>query len=54
MKSVNTRYPDDLHEQVKAASEEDERSFNGEVVWLLRQGLAARATTPVGEKEPQP
>lgn len=49
MKSVNTRYPDDLHEQVKAASEEDERSFNGEVVWLLRQGLAARPAKPTEE-----
>jgi predicted HicB family RNase H-like nuclease len=42
MKSVNTRYPDEVHEQVKVTSEEDHRSFNSQVIDLIERGLEAR------------
>ena len=41
-KNVNLRLDDDLHAQVKQASEDDERSLNGEIAWLLRTALEDR------------
>ena len=35
--SINTRYPDDVLRDMRKLSEQHERSFNGEVIWALRQ-----------------
>jgi predicted HicB family RNase H-like nuclease len=42
MKHINLRVPDDIHEQLVAAAETDDRSLNREILWLLRAALAAR------------
>ena len=42
MPEMHLRLPDDLHAALKAAAEQDERSMNGEILWLLRSALAAR------------
>jgi predicted HicB family RNase H-like nuclease len=34
----------ELHRQLEVAASEDERSLNGEIVWLLRAGLDSRST----------
>ena len=33
---------EDLHRRIGAAAAEDERSLNGEIIWLLRVGLDSR------------
>jgi hypothetical protein len=33
---------DELHQRVEAAAAEDERSVNGEIIWLLRVALEWR------------
>jgi len=35
--SINTRYPEDVLRDMRKLSEQHERSFNGEVIWALRQ-----------------
>ena len=45
MKQLNLRLPDDLHAEVAAAAEQDERSINGEIIWLLKAALRARMET---------
>jgi len=42
MPKLNLRLPDDLHAALKAAADEDQRSLNGEILWLLRAALAQR------------
>jgi predicted HicB family RNase H-like nuclease len=42
MANVNIRIPDELHEELRVASQEDQRSLNGEILWLLRQALDNR------------
>lgn len=42
MPNINIRIPDDLHAALKTAAEADERSLNGEILWLLKAALAAR------------
>lgn len=42
MKTVSVRLPDDIHDRIKATAELDRRSLNGEILWLLEQGLDAR------------
>lgn len=55
MRHVNLRLPDDVHADLKAAAAEDDRSLNGEVVWLLRQALTARRSNPrIGYPGPAP
>jgi predicted DNA-binding protein len=39
MKSISVRFPDELHERLKQASETDRRSVNAEILWLVEQGL---------------
>lgn len=49
------RLPDDLHADLKTAATEDDRSLNGEIVWLLRQALTARRSNPrIGYPCPAP
>jgi hypothetical protein len=33
---------DELHQRLEAAASEDERSVNGEIIWLIRVGLEWR------------
>ena len=40
--TISVRLPQDLHDALKAAAGEDERSLNGEILWLLRAALSAR------------
>ena len=42
MKQLQLRIPPDVHERVKAASVEDRRSLNGELLWLIEVGLEQR------------
>lgn len=42
MTQFTIRLPDELHEQIKQVAGDDERSLNGEIVWLLRVGLKQR------------
>jgi hypothetical protein len=46
MKSVNVRFPDDLHARVKAVSERDRRSLNAQILWLIEKGLQASDSSP--------
>lgn len=39
---INTRYPADVLEQMKKLAQAHERSFNGEVVWALREYIQQR------------
>ncbi len=39
-KQLSTRYPFDILNTLKALAREHNRSFNGEVVWALRQYIA--------------
>jgi hypothetical protein len=34
---INTRYPKDVLEEMRKLAEQHERSFNGEVMWALRE-----------------
>lgn len=36
------RLPHDLHEALKEAAERENRSLHGQIVYLLRQGLAKK------------
>lgn len=40
---TQVRFPRDLHERIAAEAQAQERSFNGQVIWLLRQALAEQA-----------
>ena len=46
MAQFTIRVPDELHADVKRAAEEDRRSGNGEIEWLLAAALARRRHTP--------
>jgi hypothetical protein len=35
--SINTRYPYEVYELMKDLAETHERSFNGEIIWALRE-----------------
>jgi hypothetical protein len=39
---INTRYPPDVLEAIRQFAKEDQRSFNGEVIWILREYIARR------------
>jgi len=36
---ISIRFPVDLLEAIRKQAKEHERSFNGEVIWMLRQAL---------------
>ena len=42
MSQLNLRLPEDLLIELRAAAAADQRSLNGEILWLLRQALDAR------------
>lgn len=42
MGKITVRLPDDLHEQITEAAEDDDRSLNSEIVRLLRAALKNR------------
>ena len=35
--SINTRYPQDILEAIRVFAQADSRSFNGMVIWILRE-----------------
>jgi len=37
---INTRYPNDLLEEMRKLAKQHDRSFNGEVIWALRSYVA--------------
>jgi len=41
-KSISIRFPLDIIDDIKDLAQEDERSFNGEVVWIVRQYIQER------------
>ena len=42
MVKLTIRIPPDVHEQLVSAAAADERSLNGEILWLLRKAIEAR------------
>jgi hypothetical protein len=40
--NINTRYPHDVHEAIKKFAQEDSRSFNNMVIWILREYIQMR------------
>jgi hypothetical protein len=40
--SINTRYPQDVLEVIRQFAQEDSRSFNGMVIWILREYIKQR------------
>ncbi|HEX4208657.1 MAG TPA: hypothetical protein VHZ51_31535 [Ktedonobacteraceae bacterium] len=41
-KKIQVRFPVDVWQDLKQFSQEDQRSFNGEVIWILRNYIAER------------
>jgi hypothetical protein len=39
---INTRYPSDVYAAIKQFAQEDSRSFNGMVIWILREYIKRR------------
>jgi predicted DNA-binding protein len=48
-KQASIRIPDEMRTTVEHLAEQEGRTFSGQVTWLLRQALAARAFS-----KPQP
>jgi hypothetical protein len=40
---INTRYPADVYTAIKQFALEESRSFNGMVIWILREYIKRRA-----------
>jgi hypothetical protein len=40
------RFPPDVLEAIRQFAKEDQRSFNGEVIWILRGYMAKRQEKP--------
>ena len=40
--AMNTRYPPDVLEVIRQFAQEDSRSFNGMVIWILREYIRQR------------
>lgn len=50
--SVNVRFPKELHRAVKALSEAEDRSLNGQILACLRACVEGRHRTPSGASLP--
>ena len=50
MATFTIRIPDEMRDRIKAAADEDRRSMNGEIEWLLESSLVSRQAgrTPGG------
>jgi hypothetical protein len=44
MATFTIRIPDEMRDRIKAAADEDRRSMNGEIEWLLGSSLEQRET----------
>jgi predicted DNA-binding protein len=42
-KQASVRIPDEMRAKLEQLAEQEGRTFSGQVTWLLRQALAARA-----------
>lgn len=42
-KRISIRFPLDVLQGIRAMAREHERSFNGEIIWILRQYLQAQS-----------
>lgn len=42
MAQFTIRIPDEMRDRIKAAADEDRRSMNGEIEWLLADSLSRR------------
>lgn len=51
MAQFTIRIPDDLHDRIKTAADEDRRSMNGEIEWLLADSLNHRETAIEKERQ---
>jgi hypothetical protein len=40
--AMNTRYPPEVVEAIRQFAQEDSRSFNGMVIWILREYIRMR------------
>ncbi|TYL83616.1 hypothetical protein [Bradyrhizobium cytisi] len=52
-KQRSVRFAGDLEQQLEQMAELEGRTFSGQVTWLLRQALAARAFTPKSQQRGQ-
>jgi Arc-like DNA binding domain len=50
MATLTVRIPDEMHERVKRAADEDVRSVNEEIAWFIKTGLDGRPT-PAARRE---
>lgn len=50
-KKIQVRFPADVWEELKKLAELHERSFNGEVIWALRQYIQREEGTSKDVKE---
>jgi hypothetical protein len=40
--AINTRYPQDVLDAIRQFAQQDSRSFNGMVIWILREYIKQR------------
>lgn len=48
---MQVRFPFDVWQRLKSLAKEDGRSFNGEVIWILRQYIAERGKKEAPEEK---
>lgn len=53
MISLQLRLPEDVRDWVRAQAGRSERSQNAQIVWLLRQHMAANAAQPRDDERPR-
>ena len=51
MATLTLRIPDAMKARIEQAAEEDVRSVNEEITWLVKVGLDVRATKPATQKD---
>jgi len=49
--SINTRYPQDVLNAIRELATRHQRSFNGEVIWALREYMAKQRDKTNRERE---